>query len=140
MDDTNIVANEYNTTSESSESDSILNCVKKLCGIYKDDTSFDTDIIVNINSALLFLTMMGIGPKLGFQIEDDKATFSNFLGENNPIQGSVSQYLYIKTKLGFDPPSNGTVIEQLNEKARQIEFYLNASQDEPYSSEFKSSE
>lgn len=115
--------------------DSILNQIKKMCGIHKDDSSFDPDIIANINSALFTLTQIGIGPKKGFQIVDNKSTFSNFLGADNPRQGAVEQYLYIETKLGFDFPSSTAMAEQLKSKAAELEFRLMVSQDEPYQSE-----
>lgn len=116
-------------------SDSILICTKKLCGITEEDTSFDVDMIVNINSALFALTQLGIGPRKGFQITGSEETFSNFLGKGNPVQGAVSQYIYIKTQLGFDVPSSSAVTEQLNQKAKELEFRLIVSQDEPYKSD-----
>lgn len=46
--------------------DSILQSIKKLLGISKEDTSFDTDIIIDINSEFMTLNQLGIGPKDGF--------------------------------------------------------------------------
>lgn len=43
--------------------DSILTSIKKLLGIGEDDTSFDTDILLHINSTFSVLTQLGIGPK-----------------------------------------------------------------------------
>ena len=54
--------------------DSILNTIKKLLGICEDQTEFDSDIIVHINSAFMILHQLGIGPKNGFFITDSKDT------------------------------------------------------------------
>ena len=42
--------------------ESILISIKKLLGITKDDTDFDTDIIIHINSVLAVLSQLGVGP------------------------------------------------------------------------------
>ena len=40
---------------------SILNTIKKMLGLDANYTTFDTDIIVHINSALMTLTQLGVG-------------------------------------------------------------------------------
>ena len=46
--------------------DSILTSVKKLLGLPADYEAFDPDIIMYINTVLMILTQMGVGPKEGF--------------------------------------------------------------------------
>lgn len=53
-------------------STSILNSIKKLLGIANDYKEFDTDIIIQINSVFMILHQLGIGPKEGFHITDEK--------------------------------------------------------------------
>ena len=50
--------------------DSILTSVKKLLGITEECTDFDADLILHINSVLMILTQIGVGPSEGFSIKD----------------------------------------------------------------------
>ena len=43
--------------------DSILTSVKKLLGLPADYEAFDPDIIMYINTVLMILSQMGVGPK-----------------------------------------------------------------------------
>ena len=83
--------------------DSILTSIKKLLGITEEDTSFDTDVIIQINSAFMILNQLGVGPEEGFIISDDMATWDEFLPEGKQLEG-VKTYIYLKVKLVFDPP------------------------------------
>ena len=42
--------------------ESILTSTKKLLGIEDDDTSFDLDVLIHINTALAILNQLGVGP------------------------------------------------------------------------------
>ncbi len=50
--------------------ESILTSIKKLLGIEESYEHFDADIIMHINSALMILTQLGVGPSEGFSISD----------------------------------------------------------------------
>ena len=43
--------------------ESILLSIKKLLGVEKDYTNFDTDIIIHINTAIMVLSELGVGPQ-----------------------------------------------------------------------------
>lgn len=105
---------------------SILSSIKKLLGISEEYKSFDPDIIIHINSALSILIQLGIGPPNGFSIEDDKATWFDFIGEDSRLD-SVKSYVYLKVKLLFDPPLNSAVIESLKQTIKELEWRLNVS-------------
>lgn len=104
--------------------ESILNSVKKLLGIPIDIHEFDSDIIVNINAAIFTLRQIGVGPENMFEVVDEKQTYDDFLGENNKEIPQVKMYLFYKTKLSFDPPTSGTVIECMKEFIRESECRL----------------
>lgn len=109
-----------------SEKDSILNSVKKMLGIESDVTDFDTDLIININSAIFVLTQNGIGPSSGYFITDESDIYENFLGKDRKeIYNPVGMYLFVSTKIKFDPPSSSIVMEALKETKRELEWRLN---------------
>ena len=43
--------------------ESILTSIKKLLGVAEEYEHFDPDIIMHINSVLMILTQLGIGPE-----------------------------------------------------------------------------
>lgn len=108
--------------------ESILISIKKLLGIPKDYTQFDDDIIMHINSVLLNLTQLGVGPETGFSIEDDSSEWNDFVDiENNVQLHAIKTYIYLKVKLLFDPPLSSSVIDAMNRQIAEFEWRLNAA-------------
>lgn len=103
--------------------DSILNSTKKLLGIMPEYEEFDADLVININSALMILNQLGVGPKEGFRISSAEETWSNFLGERNDLE-AVKTYVYLKVKLMFDPPSSSFVLSSISEQIKELEYRL----------------
>lgn len=106
--------------------ESILTSIKKLLGIAEEYTQFDDDIIMHINSVFLNLTQLGVGPSEGFLIEDDTATWDDFIGDSNQLQ-AVKSYVYLKVKLLFDPPLSSSVTESMNRMISELEWRLNVA-------------
>ena len=108
--------------------DSILTSIKKLLGIAEEYTQFDEDIIMHINTVFLNLTQLGVGPEEGFAIEDDVASWEDFINDNTQLQ-AVKTYVYLKVKLLFDPPLSSSVIESMNRMIAELEWRLNVAVD-----------
>lgn len=108
--------------------ESILTSIKKLLGIEEEYTQFDNDIIMHINTVFLNLTQLGVGPAEGFFIEDDAATWDDFIGDSTELQ-AVKTYVYLKVKLLFDPPLSSSVIESMNRMISELEWRLNVAVD-----------
>lgn len=108
--------------------DSILTSIKKLLGISKEYTQFDSDIIMHINTVFLNLHQLGVGPEEGFYIEDYSAEWLDFIDtEENTQLNAVKTYVYLKVKLLFDPPLSSAVIESTNNLIAELEWRLNAA-------------
>lgn len=103
--------------------ESILTSIKKLLGIEEGYDCFDTDLIIQINSALSVLTQIGVGPPKGFEIVDGSETWFDFLGEDPRID-SAKSYVYLKVKLLFDPPTNSSLLESTNRLINEFEWRL----------------
>ena len=103
--------------------ESILNSTKKMLGITEEYTHFDSEIIMHINSTLMDLKQLGVGPEEGFIIEDDIPTWSDFVGETSKLQ-AVKTYVYLKVKLDFDPPLNASVIAAMQRRLGELDFRL----------------
>ena len=109
--------------------ESILTTIKKLLGLDESYEAFDTDVIIAINTALMALMQIGVGPKTGFRIEDDESTWKDFLGSDTIDLEAVKSYVFIKARLMFDPPSSSVVVEAYNKAAAECEWRLNAQRD-----------
>ena len=107
--------------------DSILTSIKMLLGISEDYEHFDADIIMHINSVLMILTQLGVGPAEGFSIQDKTQTWGDFLGEDAALLEGVRSYVYMKVRLMFDPPTSSAAIESMTRLANEFEWRLNVT-------------
>lgn len=103
---------------------SILTSIKKMLGISEEDTNFDQDIIININSVLMCINQLGIGPESGFTISDSTSTWQDLIGERIDLE-AIKTYVYLKVRLLFDPPQSAFVLESIERQIAQIEWRLN---------------
>lgn len=104
--------------------DSILLTIKKMLGLEENYTPFDVDVIIHINSALMILNQLGIGPKGGFEISDASSKWSDFL-TNSVNLGSVKNYVYLSVKMLFDPPTNSFVLDAMKRQVEELGWRLN---------------
>lgn len=110
--------------------DSILTSIKKLLGIAEEYDHFDADLIMHINSVFMILTQLGVGPSNGFIIEDSSDCWYDFIEDETQLQ-AVKSYVYLKTKLLFDPPTSSAVMEATNQMIKEFEFRLNVAVETP---------
>lgn len=87
---------------------SILLSVKKVIGLGPEDTSFDTDIIMHINSGFFKLKQLNVFQS-PYTISDSTATWSDCLGEDEERLCAVKTYISLYVRYIFDPHTNGTI-------------------------------
>ena len=104
--------------------DSILTSVKKIIGISEEDESFDTDLIIHINSVLMILNQLGVGPEDGFSITDKSAVWTDLIGDNKFIE-AVKTFVGLKVRLIFDPPTSSAVLDSINKTISELEWRIN---------------
>lgn len=103
---------------------SILTDIKKLFGITEENEDFDTDLLIYINSSLSTLNQLGVGSEEPFSIESKESKWSDFLGEDLLSFQDVKTYIYYKVKLGFDPTTSSTMVNQLNDAIKELEWRM----------------
>lgn len=108
---------------------SILTSTKKILGIAENYTVFDLDIITHINSAFSTLTQLGVGPAEGFMIEGAEEKWDDYI-VNDFQYNSVKSYVFLKTRMLFDPPQTSYLITASNEQIRELEWRLNVHREE----------
>ena len=104
--------------------DSILLSTKKYLGIADEDTGFDMDILMSINTVFGILTQLGVGPKEGYAISDDTATWSDYL-QDNALLEMVKTYMYLKVRMIFDAPTSGSVNSAHESLIAELESRIN---------------
>lgn len=109
--------------------ESILTSIKKLLGVDEEYEHFDTDIIIHINTVLMALTQIGVGPSEGFIIKDKTSVWTDFVPEKKAE--AAKTYVYLKVKLIFDPPSSSAVIEAYERTCDELEWRLNVNAETP---------
>ena len=102
--------------------DSILDHVKKMLGPSPDYDYFDPDVITHINAAFFQLNLLGVGPEMPFAIEDNTAEWSDFMTDG--AVELVKNYIPLKVKLMFDPPSNSFLVDNLRKEIDKYEWLL----------------
>lgn len=108
--------------------DSILNTIKKLIGTDIDYGVFDIDLVVAINSAFMILNQLGVGPDKPFSITGPNETWKDFFGEEE-IFALAKSYIYLRTKLLFDPPASGVLHEAVERQISEFEWRIHIQAD-----------
>lgn len=102
--------------------ESILNSVKSHIGISEEETHFDSDIIIHINSVFSILNQMGVGPVKTFSIVDSTTIWDDFIDDDD--YNEVKTYMYLKVKMIFDPPSSSSVMDAFKRQIDELEWRL----------------
>jgi len=110
-------------------SDSILGSIKSALNISSDDTSFDQDVIMHINSVLGKVNQLGVGPAQGFMITDGTATWTAFLAGDIRLN-MVRSYMYLCVRLLFDPPGTSFAITAIEKQIEEAAWRINVQREE----------
>ena len=110
--------------------ESILDTIRKMLGYEADVTTpFDIEIIQHINAAFSILTQLGLGPTSGFSIQDNTSVWGDIIPEGINLE-DVKMYIYLKTRIVFDPPASSSALETMKEQIKEYEFRINIEVDE----------
>lgn len=101
--------------------ETILSDVKRMLGIQSEVEEFNTDVISYVNGAFFALNQLGVGPTTPFVI-DSTTEWSLF--ETIVPKTVVLDYLYLKTKLVFDPPTASNIFEAYKDRIAELEFRM----------------
>lgn len=110
--------------------ESILNTIKKLLGVSVQDTAFDADILVFINSSIAVLRQIGVGPEDPLLVVD-KDTEWSALTEDETILSMSKVYIHLSTKISFDPPGSSFIIDAFKKVADEYLWRLKEEAEPP---------
>ena len=113
------------------DTNTILGTVKLALGgslVSADNTAFDEQLLLHINSAFTILNQLGVGPSELF-IADKDSTWDEFLVGDSANLRLVQSYVYLRVRLVFDPPSSSFVMDSIKEQIKEFEWRLNVHVD-----------
>lgn len=105
----------------------IVASIKKLVGVDVENDAFDLDIITAINSAIMVLRQIGVGDAT-FLVSTGEETWSEYLSNIDDL-AMVKNYIALRVRLLFDPPTSSTVLQAVKEQAAELEWRLNVEVD-----------
>jgi hypothetical protein len=103
--------------------ESILVSIRAGLGIQQDYDGFDDEIIMAINSAIMSLNQLNVGPEAGFSVTGIDETWADLIDTATDIAG-VKSYILLKTRLEFDPPSTSFAIGAIERQIKELEWRL----------------
>lgn len=105
--------------------DSILRSIKEHLGLDPEDTDFDDELIMDINSVFLVFNQLGLGPKEVFSITGPDETWEQFYGDRKDMQACKSD-MYLRVKLLFDSATMSSgLIDAYRKQVDELEWRLN---------------
>lgn len=110
---------------------SILDSMKKTLGLLSDYTPFDEDLVLFINGVFGELRQLGVGPPMGFEIENANAKWSDFLGDDLRF-AQVKTFMHHRVKQTFDPSENGSVSIDQEKQILELQWRIKVTVDEVY--------
>ena len=109
-------------TENPATTDSILGSIKSMLGIDVEDTNFDKELIIFINSALSTINKLGVGPT-GYRISNNSNTWAEFLLDRTDLE-EVKTNVYLRVRLVFDPPQNSFLVASIKEQIAEGTWYI----------------
>lgn len=103
--------------------DSILASIKDAAGVSSEDNAFDEELVLHINSTFITLRQNGIGPETLFFIEDETATWHDFIDDDS-ILPMIKSYITLQVRVLFDPPTSSALMDALKNKIAEYEWRL----------------
>jgi len=107
---------------------SILNDVKHMLGLLPSENAFDSDVMIHINTVFTTLSQLGVGPPLGYMIEDQTDEWDDFITDDR-LNG-VKSYMFLRVKIIFDPPATGFTQASMDRQILELEYRLRLEAEE----------
>lgn len=95
-----------------------------MLGLAADYDAFDVDVVVDINAAMLTLKQLGVGPDTGYSITGSDEVWTDIPNIDASSLNAVKQYIYLKTRMLFDPPTTSSHIDAMKSAISELEWRL----------------
>lgn len=107
--------------------ESILDSVKQaIGGIEPEDKTFDKDLIMFTNGALMVMTQLGVGPATGYSIASSDNKWIEFIGDRKDLE-AVATDVCLRVRLIFDPPANSFLVNSIKEQIQEYDWRISVN-------------
>ena len=110
--------------------ESILDSIKELLGISSDDISFDKELAIHINSALMIVNQLGVGPTSGYSIVDKNNLWAEFTLGRIDLE-AIKTDIYLRVRLVFDPPQNSFLVSAIKDQIQEYDWRISVNTTPP---------
>lgn len=104
--------------------ESILQSIKDMLGIIKDDAAFDAELCSHINAVFTTLNQLDVGSDDGFMITGYNETWNQYVPDIR-LATMVREFIYLKVRMIFDPPASSVVADAYNQRIAELEWRMN---------------
>ena len=103
--------------------ESILDSVKDILGIDRENFDFDRDLVLAINAVLAILHQEGLADEY-YRIKDNSTTWDDILLDKQTPEAisMIQQWVGLRTKLIFDPPTSSVLMQALQDNIAELEW------------------
>lgn len=109
----------------------ILGDIKHLIGPSESSDYFDVDLLIHINATMATLYRLGVGADRNVPVEVDKNTTWSEITGDDPRRNCIKQYVYLKTRIAFDPPTSSFVLDAMKQQIEELEWQMRAFEETP---------
>lgn len=95
---------------------SILDDIRQTVGPGDGSDVFDRDLKIALNAAIADLLDVGVHNSAAFVVTGDSETWEQLL-DDGVQEEDAKTYVMLQTKITFDPPANGTVMQAYKEQS-----------------------
>lgn len=110
--------------------ENILITIKRnMTGMTPENHDFDSEILDHINTYIRFLHRLGIGKDNFYATAE--SMWSDLLGEDVTYYNDAKDYIMLKIKHWWDPPTVGAAVNAIEEALKELEFNLRMERECP---------
>lgn len=104
---------------------SILATIKKMLGgnMQSDDTAFDSELLVFINTAISILFDIGFKPAEGFFVSGYEENWDSLMFDDEDF-GIIKTFIFTTVKLLFDPPLSSAALDSLKRTNEELQWRI----------------
>lgn len=99
----------------------VLDTIKTSCGIDSENSDFDQELLIFINSNVSVLCQLGVVSTP--IVVDANTTWTDLIGSYTDIE-MIKTEMYLAVVLVFDPPVNASVLASYQKHLEELQFRL----------------
>lgn len=112
--------------------DGILNSIKTSVSVDVDNTAFDDEILMAINTSFFTINQLGIGPEKPFKVTGTTEQWTDFLPDIDTLE-ILKTYIQLKVRILFDPPTSSQLATAMNDQIQEYEWRMLVERDRSFS-------